>query len=362
MNLKNVIKERFQKEGRTDMYNYPPDYCESDFYNEPSEFDEKMEELKSYLMDSVRKDIKADLEYYKNIAEKREKELTELKLKVKSLELENKKLHKTNDVAEIILPRITKENVESIISDLFEKTFHEETHDCPLHWGLYVNYYKDREQILKILNYAGVEVPYDSSVILPHEWDKVALDKFFDRMGSHVNCNGANYKGNLRFWGYRYAQDPFNHTSYSEIPWQFVLRNPLLNSKEYAFKMAKEMSCKSGFNNGYKFSKIDEYQDLNDDVIKILVENISLDKKNMKGDIGQFLIRHVEYVNDDDALETIVGILNNMWRSYKEATRLPEKYQIKYARSLSRVDEKIEFLKVSTLSQEIKAKIFCEAV
>ena len=344
------------------MYNYPPDYYENDFYNEPSEFDEKMEELKSYLMDSVRQDIKSSLEYYKNVAEKKEKELSELKSKVKSLESNNTKLHKTNDVAEIILSRITKENVENIISNLFEKTFHEETHDCPLHWGLYVNYYNEREQILKILSYAGVEIPYDSSVKLPHEWDKSTLDKFFDRMGSHVNCNGANYKGNLRFWGYRYAQDPFNFTSYSEIPWQFVLRNPLLNSKEYALKMAKEMSCKSGFSNGYKFSKIDEYQDLDDDVIKILVENISLDKKNIKGDVGQFLIRHVEHVKNDDTLEIIVGILNNMWRPYKEAARLPENHQIKYAQSLSRVDEKIEFLKVSTLSQKIKAKIFCEAV
>lgn len=344
------------------MYNYPPDYCERDFYNEPSEFDEKMEELKSYLMDSVRKDIKSDLEYYKNIAEKREKELSEQKLKVKSLESENKKLHNTNEMSQIVLPRITKENVENIISNLFEKTFHEDTHDCPLHWSLYVNYYKDREQILKILNYAGVEVPYDSSVILPHEWDKVTLDKFFERMGSHVNCNGSNYKGNLRFWTYKHAQNPFNYTSYSEISWQFVLRNPFLNSKEYALKMAKEMSSQLGFNNGYKFAKIDEYQDLSDDVIKILVENTSIDKKNMKGDVGQFLIRHVEYVKNDETLEIILSILGNMWRSYKEAARLPEKYQIKYAKSLSRVEDKIEFLKVATLSQEIKAKIFCEAV
>ena len=109
------------------MHNYPPDYYEGDFYNEPSEFDEKMEELKSYLMDSVRKDIKSDLEYYKNSAEKKEKELLELKLKIKSLELENTKLHRANDVAEIILPRISKKNVESLISDLFEKTFHEDT-------------------------------------------------------------------------------------------------------------------------------------------------------------------------------------------------------------------------------------------
>lgn len=344
------------------MHNYPPDYYEGDFYNEPSEFDEKMEELKSCLMDSVKQDIKLNLEYYKNVSEKREKELSELKLKIKSLELENTKLHRANDVAKIILPRITKENVESVISNLYEKTFHEDTHDCPLHWSLYVNYYNDREQILKILNYAGVEVPYDSSVILPHEWDKSTLDKFFDRMGSHVNCNGADYKGNLRFWSYNRAKDPFNYSSYSEIPWQFVLRNPLLNSKEYALKIAEEMSNSSSWNNGYKFSKIDEYQNLSDDVIKILVENTTIDKKNMKGDVGQFLIRHVEYVKSDETLKTIVGILNNMWRPYKEATKLPEKYQIKYAQSLDRVDEKIEFLKVSTLSQEIKAKIFCEAV
>ena len=73
------------------MHNYPPDYYEGDFYNEPSEFDEKMEELKSCLMDSVKQDIKLNLEYYKNVSEKREKELSELKLKIKSLELENTK-------------------------------------------------------------------------------------------------------------------------------------------------------------------------------------------------------------------------------------------------------------------------------
>lgn len=339
-----------------DYYDY------DDFYQEPSEFDEKMEELKSYLMDSVKQDIKSDLEYYKSHTEKSRKEVSELKSKIKSLELENNNLHKSNDVADVILSKISKGNVEKIISTLFEPTFNEDVYDCPLHWGLYVNYYKNREQVLKILKFASVDVPYDSSVILPHEWDKSLLDNFFDRMDSHVNCNCQTYSGNLRFWSYRHAKDPFSYTSYSEIPWQFVLRNPLLNSREYALKIAKEMSCENGFNNGYKFSKIDEYQSLSDDVLKIIVENTSINKKNTKGDVGKFLIRHIEYVKNDDTLEIIVSILKHIWKPYKEAAKLPEKYQIEYAKSLSRVDEKIEFLKVSTLSQEIKAKIFCEAV
>lgn len=331
------------------------DYDE--FYQEPSEFDEKMKELKSYLMDSVKQDIKADLDYYKSATEKSNKELTELKLKNKSLEIENTELHKVNEVADIILSKITKENVESLIANLFEPTFKEETYDCPLHWGLYVNYYNDRETVLKILRYAGIEVPYDSSVILPHEWDKASLDKFFDNMSNHVNCNGQTYSGNIRFWSYRSAQDPFKYTNFTEIPWQFVLRNPLLNSKEYSLKIAKAMS---NGGNGYKFSKIYNYQKLDDDVLELLVNNICLNEKHLKSDVGQFIIRHMQYIKKDETFDAVIKILSNMWRPYNEAAKLPEDYQIKYIDSLDEINAKMEFLRASTISKENKSKILSE--
>lgn len=334
-------------------------YDFDEFYGEPSEFEERIQELKSSLMDSVKQEIKTDLEHYKGSYEKKEKELGELKLKNKSLELENNRLHNENEMIDIILSKITKDNVKEIISVLFKRTFDEDTHDCPIHWGLYVNYYNDRERVMKILKYAKIEVPYDTSIILPHEWDKKNIDRFFELMGSHTNCNGQTYGGNLRFWSYKSAQEPFNYSCYTEIPWQFGLRNPLLNSEEYALRIAKEMS-KGG--DGCKFHCIDSYQKLDDNVLEKLVNNLHLKENSVSRDIAQFLVRNIDHIKDDAVLDIVVKILAKMWKPYDEAARLPEKYQIHFAKILNETDKQIEFFKYSTLSKEVKAKILSEAL
>ena len=220
-----------------------------------------------------------------------------------------------------------------------------------------VNYYNDRFEVIELLKFAGVEIPKEATeIIFPHEWDKDKIDLFFDTMGRHYNCNGNSFSDNLRFFGYRDALNPMskNSSSYDEIPWQFVLRNPIFNSIEYAEKIVDAIN-KGG--NGQNFSKITDYQILDDEVLKYIVNNIKPDNKHKDSIVNKFLINNIELIKDEICLSDIYTILLKIWKPDKSIAKMSNGYQMKYAKSLERLDQAIEFFKCSTLSQEEKTKI-----
>lgn len=276
-------------------------YDEEDFY-ESNKFDEKMNELKDYLRDSVKQEVQDQIVSLQRENENLKNDNNNLRSKNKSIECENKGLLSANKVLKILTDKINEKNVYKIIQVIFPKTFEEKVYDCPELWSAYVNYYDDRKEIIKLLKYANVNIPSElESIVLPHEWDEELLDKFFDTMYRHVNCNGCTYENNLKYWNYRMAANPFGSTSsYDEIPWQFVLRNPLLNSEKYALKIAKAMN--DGYN-GLKFKKICSYQNLDEEVLKLIVDKIIVKEKSDKA-IFDFLIDHIELVSDRERLET----------------------------------------------------------
>ena len=251
--------------------------------------------------------------------------------------------------------KINEENVYKIIKAIFPKTFEEKTYDCPEFWSTYVNYYDNRKDIITLLKYANVNIPSElEDIILPHEWNEELLDKFFDTMYRHVNCNGCTYEGNLKYWNYRMAANLFSSTSsYDEIPWQFVLRNPLLNSEKYALKIAKAMN--DGYN-GLKFEKICSYQNLDEEVLKLIIDKIIVKEKSDKA-IFDFLIDHIELVSDRERLEILYPEIEAGWRCYDAVLKMPKEYQIRYAKSISRIDNRIEFLDMTHLSKEEKTEV-----
>ena len=113
-------------------------YGEEDFY-ESSEFDEKMNELKDYLRDSVRQEVQDRIASLQRENDNLKKENDDLRSKNKSIECENKGLLKTNKVLKILTDKINEENVYKIIKAIFPKTFEEKTYDCPEFWSTYVN-------------------------------------------------------------------------------------------------------------------------------------------------------------------------------------------------------------------------------
>lgn len=329
-------------------------YDYEDFY-EPSEFDEKITELKDYLRDSVKQEIQDQIASLQRENENLKNENGNLRSKNKSIECENKGLLSVNKVMKILTDKIDEGNVYKIIQAIFPKTFEEKAHDCPEFWSTYVNYYDNRKDVITILKYAKVNIPSElEDIILPHEWNEELLDKFFDTMYRHVNCNGCTYEGNLKYWNYRMAANPFSGTSsYDEIPWQFVLRNQLLNSEKYALKIAKAMN---GGYNGLNFEKICSYQDLDEKVLKLIVDNLVVKEKSDKR-IFDFLIDHIELVSDKERLDIVYPEIEARWRCYSAVLKMPKEYQIQYAMSISRMEDRIEFLNKTNLSKEEKSKI-----
>lgn len=334
-------------------------YDEEDFY-EPSEFEEKINELKDCLRESVKEETQREIERLQRDNERLKNENSDLRNKNKSIECENKGLLSANNVLKIVLGKIDEENVYKIIQAIFPKTFDEKSYDCPEFWSTYVNYYDNRKDIITLLKYANVKIPSElENITLPHEWNEELLDKFFDTMYNHVNCNGCTYEGNLKYWGYRMAADPFPnkaYQSYDEIPWQFVLRNPLLNSEKYALKIADAMN--EGYN-GLKFEKICSYQTLDEEILKLIIDKIVVKEKSDKA-IFDFLIDHIELVSDKERLEIIYPEIEAGWRCYDAVLKMPKEYQIRYAKSISRMENRIDFLNMTALSKEEKSKILGE--
>lgn len=94
-------------------------YDEDDFY-ESSEFDEKMNELKDYLRDSVKQEIQEQIASIQRENENLKIENSNLSSKNKSIECENKVLLSTNKVLKILTDKINEENVYKIIKVLFQ--------------------------------------------------------------------------------------------------------------------------------------------------------------------------------------------------------------------------------------------------
>lgn len=332
------------------MYEY------EDYY-EPSELDQKMEELKDYLRDSVKSELKNKLESLSKKNENLEKTKIDLNSEISKLRNENNSLKILNNASSILLNKITKDNIFEIVSILFEKTFNENTYECPTWFGILVNYYNDRYEIIELLKFAGIEIPKEAvDIVLPHEWDKGKINLFFETMHRHVNCNGNSFSDNLRHFSWKDALNPMtkNYSSYDEIPWQFVLRNPILNSLEYAEKMVIEIN-KGG--NGQNFSKITEYQKLDDNVLSYMISNIKPVVKYKDSIVNHLLIKHIELMTDEQYIADLYKVLLNRWRPYETIAKMSFDYQTKYATTLERIDQVLEFFKYSTLSQDDKAKI-----
>lgn len=339
-------------------------YPDFDDYYEPSEFDSKVEELKDYLRESVKGETQSKIERLESENNRLREENKTLEEKNKTVENENKTFATDDMITKLITKRISKENVYKLIEILFEKTFNENSHrDCPDFWLTYVNYYNDRNEVLALLRYADVEIPSElDEIILPHEWNESLLDKFFDAMYNNGNCNGETYQDNLRFWNYKMAANPFKENRYSscsEIPWQFVLRNPLLNTEKYALKIIEEMNKKYN-SNGLKFWRICQYQELDKDILQMIIDGIEVREDIKKDVLVDFFEEHIEMVTQKEKLDFLYPIFAKKWKGEEAILKMPKEYQIRYAKSLERADKKIEFLNKTQLTKEEKTEIISE--
>lgn len=322
------------------------------------ELNEKFEELKNYLIESAQLDVSNEVKRLNGENRELRKEVKKFSEQNGRLKKENKNAAINDKIVQIITNQISERNVLRLIESLFVKTFNESTYDTPLFWSCYVNYYNDRKNVISLLRFAGVQIPDElEDIILPHEWGEDLLDKFFDTMYAHYNCNGATYGENLRFWTYTMAAHPFDtnyFSCYDEIPWQFVLRNPLLNSQKYAVKIATAMNKDS---HGRYFSKICDYQELSQDVLQTIIDNIDNLKMLGNKSVEDFLIEHIDLITNKKVLGNLYSTLSRRYNGDKSILRMPEEYQEKYVKSLNSPEKTIDFLNKTKFSKEKKMEL-----
>lgn len=292
-------------------------YEYEEFENAPSEVEELFNEFQQKFKDIMLEDVNSTIGSIKHENEYLKEENKMLKEALSKAERnlrDSKNTLKDYSFIGIILNGIkdnikTADNKENKIYeflDLIFKKDYEETpcFNMPLWIGAITQYYSNKDYVIEILRLFNIKLPENiENFRLPVDWNEEELDIFFDNMYNHVNCNGCDFAHNLEFWAKNSLYDVKTQcsTCYSEIPWQYVLRNPLLKKKKYLEKIGK--NAYSGNSNWKKFYQISRYLDLSEEEIKIILTNIDYTKLKHDDNVAAFALNNLKYIEDENFLK-----------------------------------------------------------
>lgn len=264
--------------------------------------------------------------------------------------------------------QLAKNNkIYDFLSLIYDKDYVEKLDaNTPLWIGILTQWYSHKNEMIQIMHSLGIPTPYNVfNFRLPVDWTEEELDTFFDTIYNHTNCNGCTYEGNLRFWNDSSLQDVRTQCtrSYSEIPWQYVLRNPLLKNKKYLAAIGKGAYI-SKCSNYFKFFKLETYQELTDEQIKVIIDNMEYQKMNKSDEIDRFLLKHIDLISNENFLDKIYDRFKDSYsfEVYDCVLHVPYKYAYKWL--IEHKSNAIQFLdkypEYFTLEQrrEIITKIF----
>ena len=311
-------------------------------YCNPSEMDELFNEFQQKFKDIMLEDVNSVIGSIKHENEYLKKENKELKeaLSIAERNLrESKNILKDYSFIGIILNGIKdniktaedKENKIYEFLDLIFKKDYKETpcFTMPLWIGAITQYYSNKDYVIEILKLFNIKLPENiENFRLPIDWNEEELDIFFDTIYNHVNCNGCTFDRNLEFWAKNSLDDVKIQCNrqYSEIPWQYVLRNPLLKKKKYLEKIGKNAYGNSG--NWKNFYEINHYLDLSEEEIKIILTNIDYTKLKHNDKVADFVLDNLKYVEDENFLKKIYSLYYNSYdfKYKKKILEMPYKY------------------------------------
>jgi len=317
------------------MYGYE-DYYNEEIY-EPTLLDELFieyrEKCKTILLTSVQDEINN----IKNNNTKLNEENMKLRIKINELKSEIKLLNdncKNSTVIDKVLENINKDNFYEFLEVLYKKDYEESwsIENTPLWLGVLTEFYYHRNSIIEMMNSFKIKMPNNiSDFKLPIDWNEEELDIFFSTMKNHYNCNGSFFEHNLCFWGTN-SLNPVKeqcNKNYSEIPWQYVLRNPLLKKEKYLKLMGQYMIKQ--YVNGYQFARICYYQKLEENEIKIILENINYSElKSIKRDISSFILGHIHLIDNNDFLDKIYPLVARSYCAFNYIKKMKFEYIKKY--------------------------------
>jgi hypothetical protein len=177
----------------------------------------------------------------------------------------------------------------------------------------------------------GISYPnWLKTFIMPYEYGEELLDVFFDYLSCHYVCNGCIYSGNYGFWYNEWSNHRFDpkealQHSYSELPWQLILKNPLLSTEKYFNKIVK--SIETNNTHACYFYKIDEYQELSQGQLEKLAE-LSIPKAVKSSESYEYAFLKKHFPSNRTILEDIKSkMTDNIYNVFWFA-RYP-KYMVK---------------------------------
>lgn len=322
---------------------YSYDYEE---YYEPSAMDEILEEFRQKCTEVFLDDMNSRIgsivhekDYYEKESARLQKENMQLEKKYNDAVANLGQVSTVSTFVDLLKTSINSDNkIYTFLELLYEKDFNEEVYDAPLWIGALTQYYSHKDEIIKLFNMLNVKLPKEiENFRLPIDWNEEELDIFFDTVRNHYNCNGCTYQGNLRFW-YPYSmytvEKQCRGTHYSEIPWQYVLRNPMIKQEKYLSQIGQHAADTYG--NWSYFYKIDQYLDLTDDEIKTILSNIDVSKlklKNTEDLITSFILRHIKCIESKEFLDKLYDSFHDTYAfTYnKRVLDMPYEYVKKWA-------------------------------
>lgn len=216
-------------------------------------------------------------------------------------------IHSNSEQLETLKQTINAENIKSIVALLnFKK---EEIiingsriNELPVWFELTLTYYPDKEKLWNLFDFFGIKyASWLRQFCLPQDYNEDELLAFMKVVDKHGITNGCNFSQNI---GYYYeslqsskglAKYLINGSTFSNyIPWQLLLKNPLL-TKEDIFKEIIKIITTKKLNSEY-FFRIQDYQSLTELQVKTLFESIGPDSRQSDEHVAfirnnQFIIK-----------------------------------------------------------------------
>jgi hypothetical protein len=143
----------------------------------------------------------------------------------------------------------------------------------PIWFYLAIKYYKNRDLVYNMFKLFGFDVPeWMTQFKLPHEWTSEQLICYCDTIHNHYMTNGKTFDAdNIQYWyreqvagwgtrsGNRILKpmEQMKHC-YSDIPWQFTLKNPKWVTNKTVFEKLLTTMAADESNANY-FLEIDQY-------------------------------------------------------------------------------------------------------
>lgn len=293
-------------------------------------YEEQMSSTEKLIYDNILKSItdasmnsiKESIAEINSENERLKKELSkakELQFKLRAEVAELKALLNDISASELYLD-VLRDKIKNddklmyqIASVLYEKDYNENTYNTPVWLGVVTQWYSHRHELIALMRILKVKLPDKiDSFRLPIDWTEEELDIVFQYMHNHSNTNNEVFENNLRFWGEvslrsveeQCAGELSWHTS--NLPWQYVLRNPNLKKEKFLKLIGENFFCVSKhYDNFYMLEK---YQALTKEERGIIINSIApetaVNCDSTKSAI-KFCKEHMKLIKDRKLLDFI---------------------------------------------------------